>query len=383
MSGPLLDAEALARLRGAAEALGLLRLGAVDLEHPGFRPAVAAYERFLAADKAGEMDFLVRTREVRSAPASMLPGARTLLVACVPYRGEAGPIARYAQSLDYHTEIHRRLEALAAALAREVPGATSLVCVDTKPVLERSAAMLAGLGFLGKHGCLIVPGLGSYVLLGALLTTAACEGSAGLAVDALPAAPWDACGSCRRCLDACPTAAFDGPGDLDPRRCVSYLTIEHRGPIDEALAAGIGERIAGCNACQEVCPYNLGLGREERVPASAWLPMPPGGARRVDPLVLAGIGNAQHRALGRRSALRRIPRRSLRRNALVALGNRPGPANAAEAAAITYCLADRDPQVVGAARRAAARRGVVAPDSVAVVGADPDGVDDEDDAPLE
>ena len=217
MSGPLLDAEALARLRGAAEALGLLRLGAVDLEHPGFRPAVAAYERFLAADKAGEMDFLVRTREVRSAPASMLPGARTLLVACVPYRGEAGPIARYAQSLDYHTEIHRRLEALAAALAREVPGATSLVCVDTKPVLERSAAMLAGLGFLGKHGCLIVPGLGSYVLLGALLTTAACEGSAGLAADALPAAPWDACGSCRRCLDACPTAAFDGPGDLDVR----------------------------------------------------------------------------------------------------------------------------------------------------------------------
>ena len=364
---PTLDPAGLARLRAAAEALGLLRLGAVDLEDPGFAPAIAAYRRFLAAGKAGEMDFLARTQEVRERPAQMLPGARSLLVACVPYRGVAGAIARYAQGLDYHTEIHRRLEGLAAALRCAAPGAESLICVDTKPVLERSAAALAGLGFLGKHGCLIVPGLGSYVLLGALLTTAAWTGPRAAAAEA-PRAPWDACGACRRCLDACPTAAFDGPGDLDPRRCVSYLTIEHRGTIDDALAAGIGGRIAGCDVCQEVCPYNLGADREGRAPAHAWLPFPPDGPRQVDPLALAGIGNAQHRALGRRSALRRIPRRSLRRNALIALGNRPGPATPEEAAAIAYCLQDADPQVASAARRAAARRGVAALEPAAAGG---------------
>jgi epoxyqueuosine reductase len=354
-----LSAAALERLRARAEGLGLLRLGAVGLDHAGFAPAVAAYEAFLRGGKAGEMGFLERTRAVRADPSLMLPGARSLLVACVPYAGEAGPIARYAQGRDYHTELHGRLLALATALAEEAPGAASIVCVDTKPVLERSAAYLAGLGFLGKNGLLIVPGLGSYVLIGALLTTASLADETGpwRHVDAA-AIPWDSCGECSRCLEACPTQAFDGPGALDPRRCVSYLTIEHRGPISATLAAGIGERIAGCDVCQEVCPYNASAARLSRIPAGALLPQLAGGPRRVSALELTGIGNARHRALGRGSALRRIPRRSLRRNALIALGNRPGAASEEEREALARGLLDEDPQIVWAAAWAGRRRGL-------------------------
>jgi len=196
-------------------------------------------------------------------------------------------------------------------------------------------------------------------LIGSLLTTALVvdEGLLGHVVDE-GTIPWDACGSCRRCLEACPTQAFDGPGALDPRRCVSYLTIEHRGPISETLAAGIGERIAGCDVCQEVCPYNASAARLSRIPARALLPVLPGGPRQASALELTGIGNARHRALGRGSALRRIPRRSLRRNALIALGNRPGAANEQEREAFLRGLLDEDPLIVWAAEWAARRRGV-------------------------
>lgn len=332
MTESVLTASILESLRATAEGLGLLRLGAVALDDPGFAPAFAAYERFLAAGKAGSMAYLERTRDVRLDPAQMLAGARTALVACAPYDGEPGPVARYAQGRDYHTIIHQRLLSLGTSLKVALPTAEALVFVDTKPILERAAATLAGLGFLGKHGCLIVPGLGSYVLLGGLLTTAR------LSTPAPPrlagAAPWDACGECRRCLDACPTAAFDGPGDLDPRRCIAYLTIEERAPIPEGLAAKIGERIAGCDVCQEVCPYNAGGSRRARAPAAAWIEARPGGPPKIDLLRLADLGSSQHRALGRGSALRRIPRRQLRRNALIAVGNREGPASAEEAAVI-------------------------------------------------
>lgn len=348
----LLTPELLARLAVVAERHGLLRLGAVRLDHPGFAPARAALDAFLAAGKAGDMDFLERTAEVRKDPAQMLPGARTMLVAAVPYSGDSGPIARYARTRDYHTIVHQRLLALDAALRDELPGVGTLVCVDTKPVLERSAAALAGLGFLGKHGCLIVPGLGSYVLLGALL----CTASWPIDQPAPTAPPWDACGSCTRCLDACPTAAFDAPGVLDPRRCLSYLTIEHRGHVPEDLSDKLGERVAGCDVCQEVCPYNASLTRDARVPAAAWLPQNP----RPTPTVtaLAALGGAQYRAFVRHTALRRIPHRLMRRNALLALGNRPGPADPDERLAIAAGLLESDPRVQQPAQRAAERRGV-------------------------
>ncbi len=355
---PILDSKLIEILRRKAENLGLLRLGAVDLEHPGFIPARATYERFLDEGKAGSMGFLGRTREVRQDPAQMLPGARTLLVVCVPYDGVAGPIARYAQSLDYHTVLHGRLLGLQAHLQKLAPGSESLICVDTKPLLERSAAALAGLGFLGKHGCLIVPGLGSYVLIGALMTTAALANApGGIEPKTMETALWDACGSCRRCLEACPTDAFDSPGHLDPRRCIAYLTIEEREPIADTLAAKLGERIAGCDVCQEVCPYNAG-DRQGRTPAVAKLDPPPGEPRTIDLLAIAEIGSSRMRALVRGTALRRIPRRHLRRNALLALGNREGPAEGEEAAVLRRACLDPDPQIAAAADWACGRRGV-------------------------
>ena len=352
---PRLTPALLAELTAHADTLGLLRLGAVDLEHPGFATAHAALDRFLAAGKSGEMDFLPRTAAVRKQPAQMLPGARSLLVAAVPYTGEPGPVARYARTRDYHTVIHQRLIALERRLHELLPGVATLICVDTKPVLERSAAALAGLGFLGKHGCLIVPGLGSYVLLGEILCTA--ELAAPISLPRSP--PWDACGSCTRCLDACPTAAFDGPGDLDPRRCISYLTIEHRGPIPDPLADRMGERVAGCDVCQEVCPYNASSARDRRVPAVAWIDPAPRPLADVDGL--AAISPSQYRAQVRHLAVRRIPRRHMRRNALLALGNRSGEVGPRELHAVALGLLDPDPQIAAAARRAAVRRDIRGP----------------------
>lgn len=355
VSDLVLSEAMLAELAAHAESVGLLRLGAVDLAHPGFLAAGAALDRFLAAGKSGDMDFLPRTRAVRKDPAQMLPGARSVLIAAVPYTGESGPVARYARGLDYHTVVHQRLIAVERRLHALLPGVATLICVDTKPLLERSAAALAGLGFLGKHGCLIVPGLGSYVLLGAILCTAIHPRIA----PAPAGVPWDACGSCTRCLDACPTAAFDGPGDLDPRRCISYLTIEHRDPVPDELAARMGERIAGCDVCQEVCPYNASATRDRRVPAAAWIDPAP---RPIPDLEgMAAISPSQYRALVRHMALRRIPRRHMRRNALLALGNRDGAPGPRELDALALGLVDKDPQVVAAAERAARRRSALEP----------------------
>jgi epoxyqueuosine reductase len=351
---PRLDAALLARVAARAREVGLLRLGAVRLDHPGFAPARAALERFHEAGKEGEMAFMTRTRALRQHPEDMLPDARSMLLALVPYDGEPGPIARYARATDYHTIMHERLKTVAATLARALPGVETLICVDTKPVQERAAAMLAGLGFIGKSGCLIAPGLGSYVLIGGLLTTAIWSGPD--APVALDSAPWDACGQCTRCLEACPTQAFDRPGELDPRRCVSYLTIEHRGPVPDALADKLGARVAGCDVCQEVCPYNKGSSRARNTPDVAWLPAPPGPPRVPDLLRLATIGNSQHRAFVKHTALRRIPRRHLRRNALLALANVKGPLDEAARAHIERCLDDKDPQIAAAAARVLRRR---------------------------
>ncbi|MEM6995240.1 MAG: tRNA epoxyqueuosine(34) reductase QueG [Myxococcota bacterium] len=342
-------------LARVAKRVGLLRMAAVRLDHPGFAQSSAQLDAFLDDAREGEMHFLTRTREVRKDPAQMLDGARTLLVALVPYDGEPGPIARYARSADYHSEMHVRLEEVCEALRARLPEAKTLICVDTKPVQERAAAALAGLGFIGKNGMLIAPGLGSFVLLGAIMTTAQWEG---------PDAPldlqrvrWEACGACRRCLDACPTDAFVGVGELDPRRCISYLTIEHRGPVDDVLQDGTGERLVGCDVCQDVCPYNAGRSREARIPAEARLRAPAGDAREADPVALATIRSGRYRAFVRDTAMRRIPRRHMRRNALIVLGNRSGPMSASEREAVSVASDDDDAQVAAAARRVIRKRG--------------------------
>jgi epoxyqueuosine reductase len=358
-----LDDPDLAELAGVAESLGLLRLGAVDLGHPGFARARAALADYLARGAAGEMLFIPRTAQMRMDPTRMFPAARSALVAVVPHGGEPGPIARYAQSADYHTEVHRRLERLREVLEARLPGVETHICVDTKPVLERSVAVLAGLGFLGKNGCLIVPGLGSYLLIGVLLTSAAWVGRdrAPASLAEPESAPWDACGSCRACLDACPTDAFDEPGKLDPRRCISYLTIEHRGPIPEALATRMGPRLAGCDVCQEVCPYNRSGTREARIPAAAWLSPPPGRPRVVDLPRLANVGNNQHRQFVKHTALNRIPRRAFQRNAILAIANTPGPVSEDERRALEVAANDPTPELAELARWAARRRGLAEP----------------------
>jgi epoxyqueuosine reductase len=197
----------------------------------------------------------------------------------------------------------------------------------------------------------IVPGLGSWVLLGCVLTTASWHGPE------LPAerARWDACGSCTRCLDACPTGAFVAPGELDPRRCISYLTIEHRGPIADELADAFGERLAGCDVCQEVCPYNATPARETRVPDAAWIEPPPRGPRGADPWRLIDMGSATYRAWVKGTPVRRIARRSMRRNALLVLGNRVERWDEAQRARVVALVDHEDPQIAAAARRALAR----------------------------
>ena len=351
----VLDPQRLERLRVVAESVGVLRLGAVDLEHPALQRAADAFDDLIARGRHGSMDFLARGRAVRRSPQRMLAGARTAVVGVVPYGGIAGPIARYAQFDDYHTVLHRRLQALEDGLRREVGAVETLICVDTKPVMERAVAATAGLGFLGKNGCLIVPGLGSYVLIGVILTSARWGGPGHGTGPEDVRAPMetDACGSCRRCLDACPTQAFDGPGQLDPRRCIAYLTIEERAPIPDALADRLGQRVAGCDKCQEVCPYNAA--HERPLPSVAQVRLP--GERDVpDPALIAVLGSARYRAFVRGTALTRIPRRSLRRNALLAVGNGRGLLTVAEQHAVESGLHDSDPQIRAAAQRAQRRR---------------------------
>ncbi|MGH7412912.1 MAG: tRNA epoxyqueuosine(34) reductase QueG [Candidatus Rokuibacteriota bacterium] len=211
-----------------------------------------ALRSWLEAGHAGTMGYLERRLEERLDPPRVLPGARSVLCVALNYfQGEPEdvswrPVSRYAWGRDYHDVIGPRLERLAAYLA-EGAGARSRGYVDTGPVLERDLAARAGLGWIGKNTMLLHPRLGSWFFIGVLLTTAELTHDQPLA---------DRCGTCRACLDACPTGAFVAPYVLDARRCVSYLTIEHRGDIDPDLHAGMSGWQFGCDVCQEVCPWN-------------------------------------------------------------------------------------------------------------------------------
>jgi epoxyqueuosine reductase len=298
--------DALARVIVAeAGALGFHRVGIAPVE-PARRHD--RFEGWVASGYGGDMAYLAdpAARAARRDVRALLPSARTVVVVALSYAGgAAGPVARYARGADYHMVLKEKLGALADRVAASCGRAVAArPCVDTAPVLERDLGERAGIGFIGKNTMLIAPGIGSYVLLGELLLDA----------EATPTGPEERerCGSCRLCLDACPTGAFVDAHTLDARRCISYLTIEHAGAIPRELRPKIGARIFGCDVCQEVCPFNAA--EHEGAPELA-------GRDAPDLLALLDLGAAQFRRFVRRTALRRVHRAQLLRNVCVALGN--------------------------------------------------------------
>jgi epoxyqueuosine reductase len=242
--------------RRAAE-LGFAATGIARLDT---NPHAAELDRWLAEGHAGTMTYLNRQAEKRRDPRKIMPAAKSAVVTLTNYyhgtveRPTAAPrVAQYAWSSDYHDVLGARLERLAAAIRETVPGSTTRCYVDAGPVPERELAQLAGLGWIGKNMMLIHPEIGSFTFIGVVLT------DADLAAD-LPFEA-DRCGTCRRCLDACPTHAFAGPRDLDARACISYLTIEHRGEFTDTERTQVGEWLFGCDVCQDVCPWNVSFAR--------------------------------------------------------------------------------------------------------------------------
>jgi epoxyqueuosine reductase len=267
-----------------------------------------ALRRWLEAGYAGTMGYLERRLGERLEPGRVLPGARSVVcVALNYYQGEPAPdpswvpVARYAWGRDYHDLMTPRLAALGAHLA-EAGGAVSRGYVDTGPVLERDLAARAGLGWVGKNTMLLHQDLGSWFLIGVLLTTAVLDFD-----EALP----DRCGSCRACLDACPTGAFVAPYVLDARRCISYLTIEHRGPIAPALEGELGRWEFGCDVCQDVCPWNR---KSPVTREGAFLPSAPYPGAGL----IASMSDEELRARFAGTALLRAKPAGLRRNATIA-----------------------------------------------------------------
>jgi epoxyqueuosine reductase len=334
-----------------ARELGFARAAVVPIEPPRRH---ALFESWLLAGRAGEMAYLASPEHTgpRADLRALLGSAAALIVVALAHDRRApvppdrllrGQIARYARGEDYHLVLRDKLAALADALARALGRpVASRPCVDSAPVHEREWAERGGLGFIAKNTMLIAPGAGSYVLLGELLV------DAPLAPTAPAAPPRPRCGSCRACLDACPTGAFVDAYVLDARRCISYLTIEHRGPIPRELRPAIGTWVFGCDVCQEVCPFNAGAGES---------PEPRLAARSLDHalpdlIALAGKGANQLRQFVRRTALRRIPRELLLRNTAVALGNTGAPEALPALAAL---LEDREPLVRGHAAWALGR----------------------------
>ena len=302
----------------------------------------ARFDAWLDAGYAGGMGYLARTRVERGDPEQLLPGCRSVVALALAYGPrEDDPswraVSRYARGRDYHDLMRPRLAALVDYL-REAggPAITSRAAVDTSAVLERDLAARAGLGWIGKNTNLIAVGGGSYFFIGTVLTTAA------LVADG-PAA--DHCGTCTACLDACPTRAFVGPWVLDARRCLAYLTIEHRGDVADEWKPEMREWLFGCDVCQEVCPWNRKApsAREPALAPSAPLPSLE---------ALLEMDEATFRARFRGSAMSRARRAGLARNAALMLGNR---GDRAAAPALRRALDDPDAGVRSAAAWALAR----------------------------
>jgi epoxyqueuosine reductase len=329
-------------IRGHALALGF--------DAVGFAAAHLAEEarddlrEYIERGYHGDMGWLADTSARRGDPQTLWPEARTVVVLGLNYGGDGDPLAAlsdpergaisvYARGRDYHDTLKKRLKVLARWIAARWPGELK-VFVDTAPVMEKPLAREAGLGWQGKHTNLVSRDFGSWLFLGEIYLSLA------LAPDAPES---DHCGTCRACLDACPTNAFPQPYRLDARRCISYLTIEHKGPIPHALRPFLGNRIFGCDDCLAACPWNK----------FARLTGEPGFLPRealTAPLLteLAGLDDAAFRARFAGTAVKRIGRNRFLRNVLIAIGNAPRP-DAELIAAARRCLDDPSPLVRGAA----------------------------------
>lgn len=281
---------------------GFARCG---IAHAQGAPGAALFREWLAEGRHAGMRYLEETASLRHAPAKILPGARSVVCLAAAHprarrvAEDGATVARYAAGADYHGTLRARAIRLAQAAERRIAdGFSWRVCVDSTPLAERSFAAAAGVGWIGKNGCLIDPELGSFFLLAEIVTD----------LDLPPDEPAaERCGSCVRCLEACPTDAFVAPGVLDARRCLAYWTIEHHGPVPDAIKDAIGDRVFGCDDCQDACPWNapLDIPAGRRPPSrSEWLGMGPGRFRRE-------FGA---------TALNRAGRRGIQRNAAISAG---------------------------------------------------------------
>jgi len=291
----------------------------------------------------GDMGWLAHTMERRGDPRALWAEARSVVVLGLNYGGddplaaeadpETGIISVYARGKDYHDTVKKRLKALARWIAERWPGELK-VFVDTAPVMEKPLAQQAGIGWQGKHTNLVSREYGSWLFLGEIY----------LSLELEPDIPEeDHCGACRRCLDSCPTNAFPAPYKLDARRCISYLTIEHKGPIPQELRPLIGNRIFGCDDCLAVCPWNK-FAKAGHEPA--FLPR----AEMTGPRLaqLAKLDDARFRAMFAGTSVKRTGRDRFLRNVLIAIGNAPDPGPELVATA-QHCLDDPSPLVRGAA----------------------------------
>jgi epoxyqueuosine reductase len=327
-------------LREQALALGFDCIGVAD--PAAIADAAKYFHSFLESGAHGDMDWLAASPERRADPRVLWPDVRSVIMLGVNYGPDENPLAIleqrtrgaisvYAQGDDYHDLVKKRLKALARWLVA-TSGAEVKVFVDTAAVMEKPLAQAAGLGWQGKHTNLVSREFGSWLFLGAIFTTS------DLPRDDTEA---DHCGSCRACLDICPTAAFPAPYKLDARRCISYLTIENKGPIPHEFRKAIGNRIYGCDDCLAVCPWNkfAQAGREAKLAARDEL-------RAASLTDLVRLDDTAFRALFAKSPVKRIGRDRFIRNVLIAIGNCDDSALAVEAERL---LDDASPLVRGAA----------------------------------
>jgi epoxyqueuosine reductase len=243
-----------AAIKAEAKNRGFILAGVCPAAAP---PGLSRFQAWLDAGFAGEMQYFTKYRDAYEHPRYILEGAKSIVMLALPYHADSsatkcdaglGRVARYAQGVDYHDVIRARLNRLSTWLTEQSPGCRVRGVVDSAPILEREFAQLAGLGWIGKNTLLLNRQFGSYFFLAVLLTDLELECDEPFAADH--------CGTCRACLDACPTQAFVGPYQLNATRCISYLTIEQRGSIAEDLREQLGDWVFGCDVCQEVCPWN-------------------------------------------------------------------------------------------------------------------------------